>query len=338
MLTTTQNKKKNMLFDKSTERFVLFPLKSKDIFDMYEKARDVFWVPNEVPIEPAETEFFKNKLKPEEQQVILKVLAFFAASDGIVIENLVQNFCQEVQLCEARLFYTFQAAMEAIHSEMYSLLIDSYAKNSEEKNKLFKAIENEPTIKSKADFAMKWMDPKRSFTERCVAFACVEGIQFSSSFCVIYWFKKRGILPGLTLSNEFISRDEALHAQFACLLFSKFPPYSESLAKEELTQPPKSTVLSIVRDAVAIECDFVRDCIQTDLIGLSAKEMCQYVEFTADRLLRQLGNENYYKSSNPFDWMTMISLDSRQNFFESNSSQYQKVDGTSTTNFIDDDF
>jgi len=325
----------DVLFDATDARFVLFPLRSPAIFEKYKDARDVFWVPNEVNIEPSEIEQFQN-LKEEEKHVILKVLAFFANADNIVIENLLTNFTQDVHLMEAKLFFSFQAAMESIHSEMYALLINAYAKDKEQRHQLFNSIKNDPIVKMKTDFAIKWMNSTAPFSERAVAFACLEGILFSSSFAFIYYFKKRGLLPTLTLSNEFISRDERMHADFAVLLVNMFDSYTPEV-DPLITRPSDQTILHIIQEAVDIECHFVDSCLEFDLIGLSSTDMRIYVQFVADMMLTGLKCDKYYKSKNPLDYMHMISLDTRTNFFESRSSQYQKSE-TTTDKFIDEDF
>jgi ribonucleotide reductase beta subunit family protein with ferritin-like domain len=253
------------------------------------------------------------------------ILAFFAASDGIVMENLAQRFMSDVQLAEARAFYGFQIAMENIHSQMYSILIDTYIKNAEEKDRLFNAIDNFPCIKKKADWAMKWIGDKRSsFHTRLIAFACVEGIFFSGAFCSIYWIKKRGLMPGLTFSNELISRDEALHTEFAALLYTKLTKKIQ-----------KHRVYDIVKEAVEIEKEFISDALPCRLIGMNAKLMSQYIEFVADRLLLQLGYDKIYNAANPFDFMEMISLAGKTNFFERRVGEYALAEKTVTDNVFD---
>lgn len=323
----------DLLFNNSETRFVLFPLKSATIFERYKNARDVFWVPNEINIEPREIEEFQS-MKSEEQHVILKVLAFFANADNIVIENLLTNFSNDVKLMEAKLFFSFQAAIEAIHSEMYSLLINAYAKDNEQKLKLFYSIKNDAIVKMKTDFAIKWMQSSAPFSERAVAFACLEGILFSSSFAFIYYFKKRGLLQALTLSNEFISRDEKMHADFAILLVNMFDQYSAE-SDPNTTRPSEQTILQIVQESVEIETYFVNSCLESDLIGLSSENMILYVQYVADRLLQDLNCDKFYKVNNPLDYMQMMSLDTRTNFFESRSSQYQKVENSKEFEDID---
>jgi ribonucleoside-diphosphate reductase subunit M2 len=255
------------------------------------------------------------------------ILAFFAASDGIVLENLAMRFMGEVQLSEARAFYGFQIAMENIHSETYSLLIDTYIKDREEKTMLFQAIDNFPCIKKKADWAIKWINDKRSsFATRLIAFACIEGIFFSGAFCSIFWLKKRGLMPGLTFSNELISRDEALHTEFAVLLYSKL--------NKKLT---KSKVLEILKEAVEIEKEFICDALPCRLIGMNSDLMCQYIEFVADRLSVQLGYDKIYGTKNPFDFMEMISIEGKTNFFEKRVAEYALADKTKTEDVFDFD-
>ena len=262
---------------------------------MYKKALASFWVVDEVDLSNDIKQW--EKLTADEQHFIKYVLAFFAASDGIVNENLAQKFCTEVQIPEARCFYGFQIMMENIHSEMYSLLIDTYIKDKEEKNFLLKAIENVPVIKKKAEWALKWINDSNSFAERLIAFASVEGIFFSGSFCAIFWIKKRGLMPGLTFSNEFISRDEGLHTEFACLLY-----------KYIHNKLPQEKVYEIIQDAVKNEQEFITDALPVELIGMNSKLMSQYIEFVADRLIFALGYPKIYKVENPFEWMDMISL------------------------------
>ena len=260
-----------------------------------------------------------DSLKPSEQDFILKILGFFAASDGIVNENLAENFVAEVQYTEAKFFYGFQIMMENIHSETYSLLIDTYIKDKEEKSKLFNAIETLDCVKKKADWALEWIE-NGSFAERLVAFAAVEGIFFSGSFCSIFWLKKRGLMPGLSFSNELISRDEGMHCDFACLLYTR----------HLVNKMPKSKVEKIIRDAVQIEKEFICDSLPVRLIGMNADLMSQYIEFVADRLLVELGNDKIYNATNPFDFMEMISLQGKTNFFEKRVAEYQKA-GVSNT-------
>ena len=301
---------KEVLLTENPNRFVMFPLSDQDIWKMYKKMMDCFWRAEEIDFSKDLKDW--NSLKEKEQHFIKMVLAFFAASDGIVLENLGQRFLSEVQLPEARATYGFQLMMENIHSETYSLLIDTYIKDKEEQTKLFRAIDNFPCIKKKADWAIKWIqDNRSSFATRLVAFACVEGIFFSGSFCSIYWLKKRGLMPGLTFSNELISRDEGMHTDFAVLLFNK-------LARK----PKKAKVFELIKEAVAIEKEFILEALPCKLIGMNSKLMSQYIEFVADRLGQQLGYGKIFNSSNPFDFMEMISLEGKTNFFEKRVGDY----------------
>jgi ribonucleoside-diphosphate reductase subunit M2 len=298
------------LLEEDQSRFVLFPIKDAEIWSMYKKQVDCFWRAEEVDLTKDTAHW--NALQDDEKYFISMILAFFAASDGIVMENLAQRFMSEVQLAEARAFYGFQIAMENIHSQMYSILIDTYIKDSTEKHRLFNAIQTFPCIKKKADWALKWIGDKRStFQTRLVAFACVEGIFFSGAFCSIYWMKKRGLMPGLTFSNELISRDEALHTEFAVLLYTKM-----------VKKIQRHRVYEIVRDAVEIEKEFIGEALPCRLIGMNAKLMCQYIEFVADRLVLQLGYDKIYNAANPFDFMEMISLAGKTNFFERRVGEY----------------
>jgi ribonucleoside-diphosphate reductase beta chain len=294
-------------------RFVLFPIQHDDIWSFYKKAEASFWTAEEIDLSPDLIDW-ENKLSDDERHFIKHVLAFFAASDGIVNENLAENFLSEVQYTEAKFFYGFQIAMENIHSETYSLLIDTYIKDGAEKSRLFNAIDTMDCVNKKANWALRWID-KGSFAERLVAFAAVEGIFFSGSFCSIFWLKKRGLMPGLSFSNELISRDEGLHCDFACLLYTKH-------LKNKL---PQEQVRQIIIDAVEIEKEFVTDSLPVKLIGMNADLMGQYIEFVADRLLVELGNEREYNASNPFDFMEMISLQGKANFFEKRVGEYQKA-------------
>ena len=294
-------------------RFVLFPIQHDDIWSFYKKAEASFWTAEEIDLSPDLIDW-ENKLSDDERHFIKHVLAFFAASDGIVNENLAENFLSEVQYTEAKFFYGFQIAMENIHSETYSLLIDTYIKDSAEKSRLFNAIDTMDCVNKKANWALRWID-KGSFAERLVAFAAVEGIFFSGSFCSIFWLKKRGLMPGLSFSNELISRDEGLHRDFACLLYTKH--FKNKLPQEQVRQ--------IIIDAVEIEKEFVTDSLPVKLIGMNADLMGQYIEFVADRLLVELGNEREYNASNPFDFMEMISLQGKSNFFEKRVGEYQKA-------------
>ncbi len=291
-------------------RYVMFPIQHDDVWKMYKKQIDSFWRVEEIDLSKDLPDW--AKLTPDEQQFIIKVLAFFAASDGVVMENLAARFMQDVQAAEIRAFYGFQIMMENIHSEMYSVLIDTYIHDKTEKQALFGAVKTHPSIMQKASWAKKWIgDHRSSFAARLVAFACVEGIFFSSSFAAIYWVKKRGLMQGLTLSNEFISRDEALHTEFAVLLYGKLV---RKLAKKRIHD--------IVREAAEIEKKFVEDVLPDRLMGMNAKLMTQYVEFVADRLCLQLGYDKIYGSTNPFDFMELISVETKVNFFERTNSEY----------------
>lgn len=300
------------ILQENKKRFVLFPIQHDDIWQFYKKAEASFWTAEEIDL-GQDLKDWEN-MNDGERHFISHVLAFFAASDGIVNENLAEHFVSEVQYTEAKFFYGFQIAMENIHSETYSLLIDTYVKNPAEKDKLFNAVDTMDCVKKKADWALRWID-KGNFQERLIAFAAVEGIFFSGSFCSIFWLKKRGLMPGLTFSNELISRDEGLHCDFACLLYNNH-------IENKL---PKETVIGIIKDAVTIEKEFVTDALPVSLIGMNAELMCQYIEFVADRLLNELVGEKIYGSSNPFDFMEMISLQGKTNFFEKRVGDYQKA-------------
>jgi ribonucleoside-diphosphate reductase beta chain len=301
------------LLTENKDRFVLFPISHSDIWSMYKKAEASFWTAEEIDLSPDLSDW-DTKLNNDEKHFIKHVLAFFAASDGIVNENLAVNFLNEVQYPEARCFYGFQVMMENIHSETYSLLIDTYIKDPSEKDGLFHAVDTLDCVKRKADWALRWIN-KGSFAERLIAFAAVEGIFFSGSFCSIFWLKKRGLMPGLSFSNELISRDEGLHCDFACLLYNNH-------IQNKL---PKETIKQIITDAVEIEKEFVSDALPVRLIGMNSDLMCQYIEFVADRLLVELGNEKIYNVSNPFDFMELISLQGKTNFFEKRVGEYQKA-------------
>jgi len=294
------------------DRFVLFPIKHDAIWGMYKQAEASFWTAEEIDLSPDLVDWHE-KLNDDERFFIKQVLAFFAASDGIVNENLAVNFMNEVQYPEARCFYGFQIMMENIHSETYSLLIDTYIQDTAEKGRLFQAMETVPAVKRKADWALRWIE-KGSFAERLVAFAAVEGIFFSGSFCSIFWLKKRGLMSGLSFSNELISRDEGLHCDFACLLYSQLQ-----------NKLPESRIIEIITNAVEIEKEFVTDSIPVQLIGMNATLMCQYIEFVADRLFGELGCQKVYNATNPFDFMEMISLQGKTNFFEKKVAEYQKA-------------
>jgi len=300
------------LLQENKDRCVLFPIQHNDIWDMYKKAEASFWTAEEIDLSP-DLQDWENKLNSDEKHFIRHVLAFFAASDGIVNENLAVNFMREVQWPEARCFYGFQIMMENIHAETYSLLIDTYIKDQKDKDYLFHAVDTVPCVGRKAAWAMKFIS-NGSFAERLIAFAAVEGIFFSGSFCSIFWLKKRGLMPGLSFANELISRDEGLHCDFACLLYSKL---KNQLSKQQVTD--------IITSAVTIEREFVRDAIPVKLIGMNADMMCQYIEFVADRLLAALGCDKIYNVTNPFDFMEMISLQGKTNFFEKRVAEYQKA-------------
>jgi len=326
-----------MTVDKETEpllrdnpgRFVILPIKYREIWDMYKKAVASFWTIEEVDL--SRDMAFWEGLNDGERHFISHVLAFFAASDGIVNENLIERFCQEVQVPEARCFYGFQIAMENIHSEMYSLLINTYIQDSEEQHRLFNAIETMPCIKKKADWALRWISHKSaSYAERIIAFAAVEGIFFSGSFASIFWLKKRGMMPGLTFSNELISRDEGLHTDFACLMF-------KLLARK----PSQERIIGIIKEAVLIEQEFLTEALPVNLIGMNCDLMRTYIEFVADRLLLELECPKVFNVENPFDFMENISMDGKTNFFEKRVGEYQKsgVMGTKEDreiNFEDD--
>jgi ribonucleoside-diphosphate reductase subunit M2 len=299
-------------------RYVMFPIKSQPVWDMYKKALESFWRCEEVDLSKDLVHW--KTLTPNEKHFISHILAFFAASDGIVLENLAVRFMSDVQLAEVRAFYGFQIAMENIHSEMYSLLIETYIKNNDEKDKLFNAVDNFPCIKKKADWALKWAGDKRSsFATRLIAFACVEGIFFSGAFCSIYWLKKRGLMPGLTFSNELISRDEALHTEFAVLLYGML---NKQLKKER--------VHDIIKEAVSIEQEFITEALPCRLIGMNDKLMNEYIEFVADRLAVQLGYKKIYNTPNPFSFMEMISIEGKTNFFERRVGEYALADKKKT--------
>ncbi|MDG1347194.1 MAG: ribonucleotide-diphosphate reductase subunit beta [Crocinitomicaceae bacterium] len=317
------------ILEANNNRFVLFPIQHDDIWSFYKRAEASFWTAEEIDLAPDLVDW-ESKLNDDEKHFIKHVLAFFAASDGIVNENLAENFLSEVQYTEAKFFYGFQIAMENVHSETYSLLIDTYIKDTKEKNHLFNAIETLDCVKKKADWALRWID-EGNFAERLVAFAAVEGIFFSGSFCAIFWLKKRGLMPGLSFSNELISRDEGLHCDFACLLYNDH--VQNKMTEEEIR--------TIILDAVEIEKEFVTDAIPVRLIGMNSESMSQYIEFVADRLLMELGCKKEYDAANPFDFMDMISIQGKTNFFEKRVGEYQKagVLGDSSQAFsLDEDF
>lgn len=298
-------------------RFVLFPIQYDEIWEMYKKAEASFWTAEEIDLSQDLVDW--EKLNDDERHFIKHVLAFFAASDGIVNENLVINFMQDVTIAEARCFYGFQIAVENIHAETYSLLIDTYIKDNTEKDFLFNAMERLDCVKKKANWALNWIENAPSFAHRLIAFAAVEGIFFSGSFCSIFWLKNRGLMPGLSFSNELISRDEGLHCDFACLLYSMLE-----------NKPDDAEAISIITDAVVFEKEFVTDALPVSLIGMNADLMCQYIEFVADRLLISLGYNKVYNAENPFAFMEMISLQGKTNFFEKRVSEYQKAGVMST--------
>jgi ribonucleotide reductase beta subunit family protein with ferritin-like domain len=294
-------------------RYVLFPIKYHNVFELYKKALASFWTVEEVDLAKDMNDW--NRLNSNERNFIENILAFFAGSDGIVLENLAQRFMNDIKIPEIKCFYGFQIAMENIHSEMYSLLIDTYIKDSKRKMELFNAIDTIPCISKKAKWAIRWIeDDESNFATRLVAFACVEGIFFSGSFCAIFWLKKRGLMPGLTSSNELISRDEGMHTDFACLVYS--------MLNNKL---PKETILKIFKEAVEIEQEFITSSIPCKLIGMNADLMKKYIEYVADRLLLQLGYDKYYNSKNPFSFMEMISMEGKTNFFEKRVMDYSKA-------------
>jgi len=316
---------KEPILSDNPNRFVMFPIHDNDIWDAYKKHMDCFWRAEEIDFSKDMVDWVN--LNRREQHFIKMVLAFFAASDGIVIENLGSRFAMEVQLPEARAFYAFQMMMENVHSETYSLQIDTYIKEPAEKRKLFNALDNFPPVQKKAKWAMKWIEDKQStFATRLVAFACVEGIFFSGAFCSIYWLKKRGLMPGLTFSNELIARDEGMHTDFAVLLYSKL---IQKLSQEKIN--------IIIKDAVSIEQEFICDALPCRLIGMNSQLMSQYIEFVADRLVVQLGYSKIYNSKNPFDFMEMISLDGKTNFFEKRVGDYALSENKKTGKEFDFD-
>jgi ribonucleoside-diphosphate reductase subunit M2 len=300
------------LLEESIDRFCAFPIKYHDIWGEYKKAQASFWTAEEIDLAGDYTDF--EKLKGSEQHFIKNVLAFFASSDGIVLENLAVRFMKEIQIPEARAFYGYQIMIENIHSEIYAQLIENLIKNPVEKMELFKAIETIDCVKQKANWALKWITSSESFAERLIAFACIEGIFFSGSFCAIFWIKKRNLMHGLTFSNELISRDEGLHRDFACLIYSKL-----------VNKLPESRVLEIVLEAVKIEKYFVTESLPVSLVGMNSSLMSDYISFVADHLLVSLGLPKYFKTENPFDWMELISLQGKTNFFEKRVGEYQKA-------------
>ena len=324
------NKKNNdPLLSEDTKRYVIFPIQRDDVWKMYKKSEANFWTTEELDLSKDLKDF--NGLNDKEKYFIENVLAFFAASDGIVNENLVERFCNEVQLLEAKFFYGFQIAMENIHSETYSLLIDTYVKDVTKKNNLFNAMETIPSVRKKADWALKWInDDKSTFGTRVIAFAAVEGIFFSGSFCSIFWLKKRGLMPGLCFANELISRDEGLHTEFAVLMYSMLQD-----------KPSKEVILDIIKEAVVLEKEFITESLPCNLIGMNMDLMKQYIEYVSDRLLLMLGLEKEYNASNPFPWMELISVQGKTNFFEKRVGEYSNKAGTEAENNVfelDDDF
>eukprot|EP01013_Petalomonas_cantuscygni_P009459 TRINITY_DN22289_c0_g1_i1.p1 TRINITY_DN22289_c0_g1~~TRINITY_DN22289_c0_g1_i1.p1 ORF type:complete len:422 (+),score=107.79 TRINITY_DN22289_c0_g1_i1:91-1266(+) len=311
---TKETDKFEPLLIENPSRFVLFPITQPDVWDMYKKASQSFWVAEEIDLS-SDFNDWRDKLDNDERHFISHILAFFAASDGIVLENLASRFMKEVQSPEVRCFYGFQIAIENIHSETYSLLIDTYIHSTKEKAFLFNAMETIPVVKKKAEWALRWIGDDASFAERMVAFAAVEGIFFSGSFCSIFWLRKRGLMPGLTFSNELISRDEGLHCDFACLLYRNY--IKRKLSEKRLKQ--------IISEAVVIEKEFVCDALPVRLIGMNSQSMAQYIEFVADRLLIALGVSKLFNATNPFEWMEMISLQGKTNFFEKKVAEYKKA-------------
>merc|ERR1719506_3278116 len=300
-------------------RWVMFPLQYPEIWEMYKKHEASFWTAEEIDLS-SDSKDWEN-LSDSERHFVKHVLAFFAASDGIVCENLASQFSTEIQIPEARAFYGFQMAMENIHSETYSLLIEQYIRDPVEKDRVFDAMHTMPPVQEKAEWALSWMNNRNSFAERIIAFAAVEGILFSGSYCAIYWLKKRGLMPGLTFSNELISRDEGLHAEFACLLYG--------MLQHKL---PEDVVHEIIRGAVRVEREFICEALPCDLIGMNSELMTRYIEFVADRLLTALGHSKLFGASNPFDWMELISLQGKTNFFEKRVGEYQKAGVMSSAN------
>ena len=314
------------ILTETKDRYVMFPIQNNEIWDMYKKQIDCFWRVEEVDLSKDLNDW--NGLTENERYFIKMIIAFFAASDGIVLENLGLRFMKEVQLSEARAFYGFQMAMENIHSEMYSLLIDTYIKKKEEKNSLFHSLENFPSIKKKGDWAIKWIqDENTTFAIRLIAFACVEGIFFSGAFCSIYWLKQRGLMPELTFSNELISRDEALHTEFAVLLF-----------KNLQNKPERFVIEEIIKEAVEIEKEFICSSLPCKLISMNSKSMSEYIEFVADRLIQQLGYSKIYNTSNPFDFMELISIEGKTNFFEKRVGEYALANKEKSDDIFNDLF
>tara|TARA_B100001059_G_scaffold126597_1_gene126597 strand:+ start:6363 stop:7337 length:975 start_codon:yes stop_codon:yes gene_type:complete len=319
-----------ILLSEDEKRFVIFPIKQDAFWQMYKKAQANFWTAEELDLTKDLKDY--NELSKDEQHFLNSILAFFAASDGIVNENLVERFCNEVQLLEAKFFYGFQIAIENIHSETYSLLIDTYIKDLTLKTKLLNAVETIPSVKKKADWALKWIGDKSDFSKRVIAFACVEGIFFSGAFCSIFWLKKRGLMPGLCHSNELISRDEGLHTEFAVLIHHTLQ-----------NKCPDEVIYSIVKEAVMIEKEFITESLPCRLIGMNDNLMSQYIEFVADRLLLMFGLNKVYNSDNPFDWMEAISIQGKTNFFEKRVGEYSNAANPNSNNDdnqfdLDEDF
>jgi ribonucleotide reductase beta subunit family protein with ferritin-like domain len=308
----------------NNDRYVMFPIQDNEIWSFYKKSVDCFWVPTEIDFSKDLVDW-NDKLNNDERYFISMVLGFFSASDGIIVENLAVRFLKDVQMAEARAFYGFQLMMENIHSETYSIMIDTFIKDKDEQTKLFKAVENFPCIAKKANWAKKWIaDKKSNFPTRLVAFAIVESLMFSSSFAAIYWIKKRGLMPGLTFSNELISRDEAMHGEFAVVLYSKL---QKKISKKK--------IIEIIKEAVEIEKEFILEAIPCRLIGMNSKLMSQYIEFVSDRLALQLGCDKIFNSANPFDFMELISIESKVNFFERTNSEYALANKTIDDNIFD---
>ena len=319
-----------ILLSEEEKRYVIFPIKHEPFWEMYKKAQANFWTAEELDLSKDMKDY--NELTDDERFFINNVLAFFAASDGIVNENLVERFCNDVQILEAKFFYGFQIAIENIHSETYSLLIDTYIKDLVLKDKLLNAIETIPSVKKKADWALKWIGDKSDFSKRVIAFACVEGIFFSGSFCSIFWLKKRGLMPGLCHSNELISRDEGLHTEFAVLIHHNL-----------IKKCSDEDIYNIVKEAVMIEKEFITESLPCRLIGMNNDLMTQYIEYVADRLLLMLGLQKVYNSTNPFDWMEAISIQGKTNFFEKRVGEYSNAANPNANNEdnqfdLDEDF
>lgn len=312
------------ILNPTNSRFTMFPIKYPDLWDLYKRGIESNWTVEEIDLAGDLTDW-ENRMNDNERNFIKMILAFFAASDGIVFENIDVNFSSEVQISEARAFYSWQGYNENIHGETYSLLIEKYVTDPDEKTKLFNAIDTFECIKKKADWALKWFSRERTFAERLIAFACIEGIFFSGSFCSIFWLKKRGLMPGLCFSNELISRDEGLHCKFAI-----------ALMKHLVNRPDNKTVHRIIREAVAIEKEFITEALPCQLIGMSADKMSEYIEFVADRLLKEFGYYTIFDTENPFDWMEMISLEGKTNFFEKRVGEYAKHIDTSEISFTAD--